>query len=146
VLAAFKAERDLEVLTLQDQATGSVRRAALKGGRLQQVLFLTEHGRLPPRDWLVGLFGLEALGAQDRITLLAGRPAAPMPDTGPLVCACRRVGAATIARAAAAGACDLDAIGAATGAGVTCGSCRPEISRLIADARPAPAEGVRNAA
>ena len=41
-------------------------------------------------------------------------------------------GRAQIEAAVAAGAGTVDAIGAATGAGTNCGSCRPEITRLIA--------------
>jgi assimilatory nitrate reductase catalytic subunit len=124
------------VLSLEDPATGAVRRALLRQGRLEQVLFLTVSGRLPPRDWLAGLFAEPEVPAKDRVTLLAGRSAAPMPDAGPLVCACMKVGARKIQAAAVAGACSVDAVGAATGAGTNCGSCRPEIARLIAAHRP----------
>jgi len=131
VLRAFAAGEG-ETLTMDDPTTGSVRRAVLKDGRLEQVLFLTVSGRLPPRDWLAGLLTQEVLSQDDRMMLLAGRPAAPRPDAGTLVCACLKVGAKTIVRAIGAGAHDLEAVGAATGAGSNCGSCRPEIARLIA--------------
>jgi assimilatory nitrate reductase catalytic subunit len=49
------------------------------------------------------------------------------------------VGAKTIAAAIDGGACTVDAVGAATGAGTNCGSCRPEIARLLA-AAPKPAD------
>jgi assimilatory nitrate reductase catalytic subunit len=131
VLRAFAAGEG-ETLTMDDPATGSVRRAVLRGGRLEQALFLTVSGRLPPRDWLAGLLAQDALSQDDRMMLLAGRPAAPRADAGTLVCACLKVGAKTIVRAAKDGALDIDAVGAATGAGTNCGSCRPEIARLIA--------------
>jgi assimilatory nitrate reductase catalytic subunit len=54
-----------------------------------------------------------------------------LPDAGPVVCACLKVGAKTIAAAVAAGAETLDAVAAVTAAGTNCGSCRPEIARLI---------------
>ena len=66
--------------------------------------------------------------------LVAGRPGADVPDPGPTVCSCLNVGANTILDAIANGAIDADRIGAATGAGTNCGSCRSEIGRLC-DAR-----------
>ncbi|HEY5410439.1 MAG TPA: (2Fe-2S)-binding protein, partial [Caulobacteraceae bacterium] len=50
---------------------------------------------------------------------------------GPQVCACNAVGARRIAAAIAQGAADVQAVGAATGAGSGCGSCRPEIVRML---------------
>ena len=132
LLSAFPASPGFEALSLEDPATGAVRRALLRRGRLEQVLFLTVSGRLPPHDWLAGLFAEDEVASTDRMTLLAGRPAAPMADMGPIVCACLKVGARKIEAAVAAGSCSVEAIGAATGAGTNCGSCRPEIARLIA--------------
>jgi assimilatory nitrate reductase catalytic subunit len=132
VVRAF-AVADAETLTMDDEATGSVRRAVLRDGRLEQVLFLTQSGRLPVRDWLASLMAEEILSSDDRMMLLAGRPAAPRPETGPIICACLKVGARLIEAAIEGGADDADAVGAVTGAGTNCGSCRPEIARLIAD-------------
>jgi assimilatory nitrate reductase catalytic subunit len=132
VIEALLQGQGAEVLSLEDPAAGGLRRAVLRAGRLEQVLFLTASGRLPPRDWLASLFAQEQVSARDRMTLLAGRSSIPAPDAGPIVCACLKVGARTIAAAAQAGAQTLDAVGAATGAGANCGSCRPEIARLIA--------------
>jgi assimilatory nitrate reductase catalytic subunit len=131
-LCAFPPPPGVEALSLEDPATGAVRRALLRQGRLEQVLFLSVSGRLPPRDWLAGLFALEEVPPTDRITLLAGRSAAPAADTGPMVCTCLKVGARRIEAAVAAGTDSVDAIGAVTGAGTNCGSCRPEIARLLA--------------
>ena len=48
-----------------------------------------------------------------------------------MVCACLKVRVKTVNAAIAAGAATTDAVGAATGAGANCGSCRPEIARMI---------------
>ncbi len=141
--AAVGVPLDGEVLSLDDAATGSRRRAVLKGGRLEQVLLVTVGGRLPPRDWLADLFTRDEISVEDRATLLAGRPAALMPEVGPIVCACLKVGANTIGDAIKAGASDLAAVAAATGAGTNCGSCRPEIARLLTGR---PIERIANAA
>ncbi|MFZ5671017.1 MAG: molybdopterin-dependent oxidoreductase [Pseudomonadota bacterium] len=124
-----------EPLTFEDASTAALRLAWIAEGRLARVLFTTTAGRLPPRDWLIGLFALDDLPPEARATLLFGRPAGPVPDFGQAVCACRNVGSTAIAAAVAAGARTADAVGAATGAGTTCGACRPEIRRLIAAAR-----------
>jgi assimilatory nitrate reductase catalytic subunit len=150
LLAAFPPFPGQEALSLEDPATGAVRRALLRRGRLEQVLFMTVSGRLPPRDWLVSLFEQDEVAATDRGTLLAGRSAAPAPDIGPIVCACLKVGAKQIdaaiaAHAGKAGADTVEAVGAATGAGTNCGSCRPEIARMLAAARTLK-EGAKDAA
>ncbi len=128
-----------QVLTYEDTAVGVRREAWFEGGRLERVLFVTVGGRLPPRDWLAELFAKDALEALDRAALLSGRaPGAPQ-DKGALVCACLKVGTTAIHAAIAAGAVNVDAVGAATGAGTNCGSCRPEIGRILA-AMPKPSE------
>jgi len=119
-----------ETVSFDDPALGAFRRAWIAEGRLERVLFITL-GRLPARDWLTGLFAEPVLSPQDRAALLAGRPSGASEEAGPIVCACLKVGARTIARARAAGAASVEAVGAATGAGTNCGSCRVEIARLI---------------
>jgi assimilatory nitrate reductase catalytic subunit len=132
VVAALLQDAGAEVLSLDDPATGALRRAVLRDGRIEQALFLSVSGRLPPRDWLASLFAEPQVSARDRVTLLAGRSAAPQADVGPMICACLKVGSRTIVSAIAAGARDVDAVAAATSAGTNCGSCRPEIARLVA--------------
>jgi assimilatory nitrate reductase catalytic subunit len=139
VLQALLADLSgAEVLTLDDPATGAVRRAVLGGGRLEQVLFIAVAGRLPPRDWLASRFADAEVSSEDRVMLLAGRPAAALPDAGPLVCACMKVGAKIIDAAIAAGADTVDAVAAATAAGTNCGSCRIEIGRMLQGAAANP--------
>jgi bacterioferritin-associated ferredoxin len=59
------------------------------------------------------------------------------------VCHCRAVTDGEIREAIAAGACDLEEVGRACGAGITCGGCCPLIQELLAErgqhAEPAPA-------
>jgi assimilatory nitrate reductase catalytic subunit len=121
-----------EVVSFEDAALGAWREARVRDGRLERVLFTTRTGRLPPRDWLADLFIADQLAPEDRAALLFGRPPGVSVDKGPLVCACLKVGAGTIAGAIGRGAVSLEAVGAATGGGTNCGSCRPEIGRMIA--------------
>jgi assimilatory nitrate reductase catalytic subunit len=53
-------------------------------------------------------------------------------DPGPTVCACFGVGENIIRNAVAAGCATVDAVGQKLKAGTNCGSCQPEIRRIIA--------------
>ncbi len=120
-----------DILRLEDAAAGSVREAYLHDGRLDRVFFATTAGRLPPREWLTQLFLKPALDDVDRLNLLIGRaPGQPL-STSPLICACRGVRADKIVAAANAGARDVDAVADTTAAGSACGSCRPQIARIL---------------
>ena len=66
--------------------------------------------------------------------LLSGKSADGLAGTGPVVCACFGVGRSTICDAIAAGAATTAEIGARLKAGTNCGSCIPEMKRLIAQA------------
>jgi assimilatory nitrate reductase catalytic subunit len=133
---ALRAGRRLQVLRYEDAAAGAVREAWLEDGRLVRVIFTAVAGPLPPRDWLVELFAADGLTPGDRAGLLLGRAPGRAIDASPVVCACRGVRSARIAAAIAGGAADVDAVAEATGAGTACGSCRPEVSRLIAGSKP----------
>ena len=86
------------------------------------------------RDWAADLFN----ASSDDPRLFAGRPGADMPDPGATVCSCMNVGRNVILDVIGAGALDVGQVGAATGAGTQCGSCRPEIGRLLAEHWPTP--------
>jgi len=119
-----------ELVTYEDATTGARREAWVAGDQLVAVLYMTTTGRLSPRGWLAELFGRD-LTAEARSALLFGRPLGEPVDKGPLVCACLKVGAKAVSAAIAAGADTADAVGAITGAGTNCGSCRPEIAGMI---------------
>jgi assimilatory nitrate reductase catalytic subunit len=86
------------------------------------------------------LFAAGALGDDARRKLLSGRSTDGLASAGPIICACFGVGRTTICDAIAAGAGSAAEIGARLKAGTNCGSCIPELKRLIAqaDAVPAP--------
>lgn len=52
-----------------------------------------------------------------------------------IVCICRAVSDRTVRAAIAAGAATVKQVGQACGAGTCCGACRPQLYKLIADAR-----------
>jgi assimilatory nitrate reductase catalytic subunit len=107
-----------------------MRRIASRGpdGVLLGAVYLTRSGQLPSRDWIAGRLGEEDIPGHE---LLAGRPAVPGADRGPVTCVCMGVGENDIRAAACAGAATVAAVGAATTAGTNCGSCRPAIARLL---------------
>ncbi|HEY6870193.1 MAG TPA: molybdopterin-dependent oxidoreductase [Novosphingobium sp.] len=118
-----------ERLEVVDPGRGMRRIVVLdRMGRLKAALYLTRVGELPARDWVVDQLGARAAAG---LELLAGRPAAPAPERGPIVCVCLSVGTHAICAAAGQGAATVAAIGAATRAGTQCGSCRPAIARLL---------------
>jgi len=119
------------VLRFEDAKTGALREAFIAGGRVERILFITCTGGLPPREWLTDMFGLDGVTPEDRALLLVGRAPGARIETGPIVCACRAVRQARVEAAIAEGCRTIDAVGEATGAGSSCGSCRPEIARLI---------------
>jgi assimilatory nitrate reductase catalytic subunit len=125
-----------EKVEILDGARGGLRIAVLKDGRLAAALFLTRDGRLPARDWLIAQ--LAPAEAASPMELLAGRPATPQPDRGPIVCVCFDVGMKTIVEAIGTQALmSVEAVGRALSAGTNCGSCRPAIQRLIGETREA---------
>jgi assimilatory nitrate reductase catalytic subunit len=134
---------DGERLSFEDPGAGTYRVAILCEGRLEAALFAGAAPKLPAPDWLKSLFAHVTISATDRRFLLAGTPTEGAADEGPIVCVCFQVGAKRIAAAAAGGCHSVEKVGWALGAGTNCGSCIPEIRRLIA---PAPAGAVRELA
>jgi assimilatory nitrate reductase catalytic subunit len=121
-----------ETMTLQDAAAGTYRAAVLRDGRLEAVLFMGAGPKLPAPDWLRSRFEAAVIAPGERRDLLAGNPVAGAVDDGPIVCVCFQVGAKQIAAAATRGNRSVEKIGRQLGAGTNCGSCIPEIRRLIA--------------
>ncbi|WP_159006970.1 nitrate reductase [Bradyrhizobium sp. S69] len=118
----------------RDFGGGVYRAASFAGERIETCLFVG-----PARDagdWNVvkGLFAADALTPDQCRMLLSGKSMDGLADAGPIVCACFGVGRGTICDAIAAGANSAAAIGAQLKAGTNCGSCIPELKRLIAQA------------
>jgi assimilatory nitrate reductase catalytic subunit len=123
-----------ERIETSDPARGQMRIAVMTNGRLQAALYISRGTGLPRREWLVEQ--LSAASAAPSVELLAGRPAAPQADRGPIVCVCFDVGMKTILAAISdQQLASVEAVGSALSAGTNCGSCRPAIQRLIAQTR-----------
>jgi len=116
----------------KDFGGGVYRAASFAGDRIESCLFIG-----PARDagdWNVvkGLFAADALTSDQRRMLLSGKSADGLADAGPIVCACFGVGRTTICESIAEGARTAAEVGAKLKAGTNCGSCIPEMKRLIA--------------
>jgi len=120
-----------EWMEYRDQAKGIYRAAIVSECRLQAVLFVAPDHRLPEREWLAGLFDKPSLEPADLAGLLAARPPKGC-DAGRIVCACYGVGEKTLQVAIRdQGLKTVDEVGQCTKAGTGCGSCVPEIRRLL---------------
>ncbi|NIJ09300.1 assimilatory nitrate reductase catalytic subunit [Sphingomonas vulcanisoli] len=119
-----------EWIEAADIARGTRRIAVVANGRMAAVLFITQSGELPGRDWLIAQ--LQAPGVAP--SLLAAREPGARPDRGPIICVCFDVGLNTIVSAVKEQRlADVAEIGKALGAGTNCGSCRPALGRIVAE-------------
>jgi assimilatory nitrate reductase catalytic subunit len=128
----WRAAAGNDLAEYQDFGGGVYRAASFAGDRIGMCLFVG-----PARDagdWNVvkGLFAADALDDAARRMLLSGKSTDGLASAGPIVCACFGVGRNTIGEAIAAGARNVADIGARLKAGTNCGSCIPELKRLIA--------------
>src|SRR5258705_388249 len=120
-----------------DFGGGVYRAASLGGDRIDTCLFIGP--ARDARDWDVvkGLFAADALANDQRRMLLSGKSVDGLANAGPIVSACFGVGRNTICDTIAAGARSAADIGAKLKAGTNCGSCIPELKRLIAQTESA---------
>ena len=115
-----------------DQTDGTYRAARVVDGRLDACAFVSRQATLPDREWLETLFAKAELNENERFALLAGRPS-DQADSGPVICACFGVGRNVILQAIRRqDKSTPERLGAELKAGTNCGSCIPELRRLIA--------------
>jgi assimilatory nitrate reductase catalytic subunit len=116
-----------------DEPRGTYRAAGFAEGRLAFCLFVGPASQRPQWDIAKALLAAETLEERQRRFLLSGQSADGMADAGPIVCACFGVGMNVIRGALASGeATDVAGIGRALRAGTNCGSCLPELKRIVA--------------
>ena len=130
--ALLGAEAGADWVEYADPSAGTYRAVHLRDERLESCVFIGARPELPSRTWLASLFAREKITPLERATLLSGRPMDPGADAGATVCACFNVGRNAIEAAIVTGCRDAPAIGRQTKAGTNCGSCIPELRRMIA--------------
>lgn len=130
-LEQVRSDQD-DWLIFEDAALGRYRAAELVNNQLKRVIFIGASHDLPVRSWLSQLFLEDQISDEVRMGLLAARPGAGLPDVGPTVCACFGIGANTILDLIKTEqAVTVEKIGHGLKAGTNCGSCLPEIRKLI---------------
>ena len=119
---------EFEISTLTSADRSCFRCVSLENGKLNFAFFASHEPVAVSRSWLQQQLGKE-VPAQN---VLAGRPFAVALDHGPIVCSCNGIGRNIIKRAAYhMGGASISAICEKTNAGMGCGSCRPEVQRII---------------
>jgi assimilatory nitrate reductase catalytic subunit len=118
--------------TFHDSEAGLLRIAAFSDDRLIAALDARSDGTVPDEGCLRGRRPGDAFAAADRRELISLERS--VPSTGPVICVCNGVVPSAILEAVAAGNRTVASIGAACSAGTGCGSCIPEIRKLLAEA------------
>jgi assimilatory nitrate reductase catalytic subunit len=132
-------ETAVEWVEYFDKAAQRSRAARLQGQRLESCIFIGPDYHLPERDWLSSLFRKDTLSALERQSLLSGKPPNQQEDAGRIICACYQVGVKTIQHGIAHdGLHTVEAIGESLKAGTNCGSCVPELRKLLESHDPTP--------
>jgi assimilatory nitrate reductase catalytic subunit len=122
----------VELAEYADEPRDIYRVAAFANGRLEGCLFVGPADAAPPWEVIAASLDSTSLSSGERRVLLSGRPAPGVAETGPLVCTCFGVGLAAIRDALVTGAAaSVDDIGRALRAGTNCGSCLPELKRIV---------------
>ncbi|MBP6682486.1 MAG: molybdopterin-dependent oxidoreductase [Halioglobus sp.] len=120
---------DVRRSSYSDAGCADYREVGIVGSELRFALFLHRDRRLlPSGDWLAGT--LTAAPAPEPVALLAGLDPG-VADQGRLICTCWEVGERQIERAIGAGACTVERLGELLRCGTRCGSCVPELKRLL---------------
>src|SRR5207244_12177016 len=118
----------------KDFGGGVYRAASFAEDRIETCLFVGPARDAGDWDVVKNLFAADTLSDDQRRMLLSGKSVDGLASAGPIVCACFGVGRTTILATIEAGARSADAIGGQLKAGTNCGSCIPELKRLIAQA------------
>ncbi len=135
----------VDVIRYHDKARGLSRVALIAENKLVGALFLAPAAAAPKWSILTDAWGADVIDASARRLILSGKRLDGAADEGPNVCACFGVPYGRIVAAIAEGALSAAAIGAKLKAGTNCGSCIPELKRLVAEAtanRPPQQQGV----
>ncbi|WP_108815093.1 nitrate reductase [Loktanella sp. Alg231-35] len=117
--------------TQTDATIGSTRIAITQDGKITALFFASPTPVVVSRTAIIDMIGTDTAP----LAALAGRSPSDRPDAGATVCACFNVGRNTLLAAVTNGAHSVAALGDATCAGTNCGSCKPELTALLAQAQ-----------
>ncbi len=120
---------DQSCIAFCNQANADAHHLYFENEKLTMAVFHSESlMSLPEPSWLNGLLGCEL--AADSWLLLAGTPLDRV-ATGQTICSCFEVGEESIRQAIIAGARDTIDLGKRLACGTNCGSCIPDLKRLL---------------
>ena len=121
---------EAEILELSDPGRGTWRFAAVRDGRLQACLYLTTRADGLPTSQALAALLTKVVENSGRTSLLAGGASGAPRETQ--VCACFSVGADKLRNAIVSqNLTTVAEIGEALQAGTNCGSCIPELKKLL---------------
>jgi assimilatory nitrate reductase catalytic subunit len=136
-VARHIANRSLPALSrisYSDDATDCYRCAVFDDSRVAGFIALGKQRTAYPGPWLIDMFLRANLSAQERRALLAGGMPDGTVDSSPIVCVCHQVSAGQVSDAMARGCRSSEAVGKFCQAGTNCGSCLPEINKMLSNA------------
>ncbi|WP_109019962.1 nitrate reductase [Leptospira kobayashii] len=122
---------EYEEVVFLDRKRRRYKKCIIKGDKLVAAILIGDKAEFVEYKSLIST-GTE-LGDK-RNKLLAGTTNAK-PPKGALVCSCNSVGKGNIEEEIAKGVTTLEGIISATGAGSGCGSCRPEVSKILKEGK-----------
>jgi len=119
--------REYEEIVFIDKARRYYKKCIIHQDRLVGAILIGDKEEFRQfREWITD--GIEL--SDKRLSLLrSGARAEPV--LGKLVCSCNNVGRGNLEKKIREGCGDMAALSAATGAGTGCGSCRPEIKKIL---------------
>jgi assimilatory nitrate reductase catalytic subunit len=125
--------REAELISYSDPKKFVFRYAGLMAGKLEACVFFAPPANdLPERELAARWLGRE-MDARERLSLLAAHEPDGQMQAGKIVCACFAVGEKTLSNVIRDKNLRTPAeIGAACKAGTNCGSCIPELKKLLA--------------
>ncbi|PRD13830.1 nitrate reductase [Pantoea coffeiphila] len=101
-------------------------------GELQLAFYARRRAPSVDRQAVVAAFSAPPQTAPQRLALLAGRAGSDKAPTGAIICSCFSVGEIPIADAVRQGCRSVQQLGDALKCGTNCGSCIPELKKIIA--------------
>ena len=125
---SFPEEEDVEEVTILDERMNYYKKCFIKYDRLVGAILIGDKSEFIEYKELIEK-RLE-LG-EKRLEILKSGAEPKEAPIGAMVCSCNNVGEGNITRLIQEGCCKLDDICNKTGAGTGCGSCRPEVQRIL---------------
>jgi ferredoxin-nitrate reductase len=121
-------EEDYEEIVFIDKAKRYYKKCIIHKDKLVGTILIGDKGEFQEFRELIS----KKIELNDKRLQLLRSGKAPEPVIGKLVCSCNNVGAGNIESAIQNGCTSLNAICDRTGAGTGCGSCKPEVKRILA--------------